>query len=247
MKLYCYYTKSHESLLNTFFLPSLKDDYKVILKKGEQKCSKGSYKEEGWLETTMGKVDFIIAAILDNRNKLFLFSDPDIQFFRETEKYILKIAKDQDIVAQRNDPSGKLCSGFFACRANEKTLNLWRDVRKFICNKEGDDQDGLNYFLKLSILTSPHHYFRKRMSIILSKRGLNYHKINWRYLPSFFFGGGMLSGRRWEPGMRLKIPKNIAMHHANWTFGIENKITQLNLVRNICTGRKFVINSANNL
>ena len=47
----------------------------------------------------------------------------------------------------------------------------------------------------------------------------------------------MMSPFQWEPGCELNIPQDIVMHHANWTIGIENKIAQLQYVRDIVNSR----------
>jgi len=35
----------------------------------------------------------------------------------------------------------------------------------------------------------------------------------------------------------MLVPKDIVMHHANWTVGIKNKIAQLEYLRDIVKGR----------
>jgi len=112
----------------------------------------------------------------------------------------------KDMVIQKNQPNGQLCSGFFACRGNEKTLQLWQDAHQLMVdNKKISDQIALNRCL----------------------RGKNKYNIVWNYLPNIFFGAGTLTGHGWKPKRKLPIPKNIVMHHANWTKGIKNKIAQV--------------------
>ena len=62
----------------------------------------------------------------------------------------------------------------------------------------------------------------------------NPYGVTWDYLPSIFFGAGTLdaySGYLWKPGMEVDFPRDIVMHHANWTKGIKHKIAQLTYVR----------------
>jgi Nucleotide-diphospho-sugar transferase len=219
IKLYALYTPSHEILKDQFFLPSLHDDFELIFEFCEQTCPSAKFMEEGWTETTMRKVDLIIRAIKENWDSIFIFSDVDIQFFTPIQDIILKHMHNKDMVIQKNTPWGVLCSGFFACRGNAKTLKLWMDVKKRM------EQDGLSDQITLNRCIKRH-----------SKK--NPYDIVWDYLPSSFFGAGTLTGRLWRPGMTLPIPKDIVMHHANWTNGIKNKIAQLNYVRNVVQKRK---------
>ena len=64
------------------------------------------------------------------------------------------------------------------------------------------------------------------------------YRIKWAYLPKEFYCGGILTGKHWQPGTELPLPRNIFLHHANWTIGIENKIAQLKLVKDMIEHRK---------
>ena len=56
---------------------------------------------------------------------------------------------DKDMVIQKNTPNGVLCTGFFACRGNEKTLQLWQDVKKVMeSNELNSDQNSFNRCIK---------------------------------------------------------------------------------------------------
>jgi len=214
MKIYALYTPSHEVLKDKFFLPSIQDDFDIVLEFCDQTCPSAKFMSEGWTETTIRKVDLIIRAIKENWGSIFIFSDVDIQFFCPIQNTILMYMHDKDMVIQKNSPSGVLCSGFFACRGNEKTLQLWTDVKKTM-EQSGSysDQNSLNHCIKRHSKKNPYN-------------------ISWGYLPETFFGGGTLTGCFWNVGMSLPIPHDIMMHHANWTKGIKNKIAQLVYVRN---------------
>lgn len=213
IKLYAIYTPSHEILKDHYFLPSLQDDFEIICEFCEQTCSSAKFMEEGWTQTTIRKVDLIIRAIEENWGSIFIFSDVDIQFFKPIQDIILMHMRNKDLIIQKNAPSGVLCSGFFVCRGNEKTLKLWTDVKRTM-ERWGSysDQKALNHCIK-------------------RKSEKNPYDIVWDYLPNSFFGAGTLTGSGWRPGMSLPIPHDIVMHHANWTKGVKNKISQLNYVR----------------
>ena len=219
MKLYALYTPSHEILKDTFFLPSIQDDFDIILEFCEQTCPSAHFMNKGWTETTIRKVDLIIRAIKENieSEDIFIFSDVDIQFFSPIRDIIFELMEGKDIIMQRNNPEGVLCTGFFACRANKKTLRLWQDVKKRMQkNKLNSDQISFNQCIK-------------------KKSKKNPYDIVWDYLPNTFFGAGTLAaypGYLWKPGRKLEIPQGIVMHHANWTRGVEDKMDQLKLVQN---------------
>ena len=219
MKLYALYTPSHDILKDQFFLPSIQDDFEIILEFCEQTSPSATFMSEGWTATTMRKVDLIIRAIEENlqSEEVFIFSDVDIQFFAPIKDIILTLMEGKDIMMQRNNPEGVLCTGFFACRANEKTLHLWQDVKKTMQkNKSNSDQISFNQCIK-------------------KKSKKNPYGLVWDYLPDTFFGAGTLAaypGYLWKPGRELDIPDGIMIHHANWTRGVKNKIAQLKYVRN---------------
>ena len=216
IKLYAMYTPSHTVLVEEWFLPSLKDDYEVIIDFHKQECPTGSFMQEGWTKTTIRKIDLLIRAVYENWGKIFIYSDVDIQFFRSTKDIILNLIKDKDLVIQRDSSDRSVCSGFFACRANEKTLKLWQRIRKYMqSNLRISDQPSLNRFIRI---TNPYN-------------------VVWNYLPVEFFGGGTLTGKGWKIGDKLQVPQNIILHHANFTVGIENKIAQLQYVRGVVASR----------
>lgn len=216
IKLYTFYTPSHESLFENWFLPSIQDEYELVIKVHEQKCISGNYMEEGWISTMKFKYALLIKAIIENYGSFFIFSDVDIQFFGSTENLIREALQDKDMVFQRDDPNGNLCTGFFACKANYRTLRLIYAVRSRLLSE--DNKTSEQILLNMLI------------------RSGDFDNVIWSYLPDNFFGGGSFSGELWEPGQNIQIPHNPLMHHANWTIGVENKIEQLRYVRSCVEG-----------
>src|SRR5438034_9059948 len=88
MKLYSFYTPSHEILKNDWFLPSLQDDFEIEIRFFPQECETATFKESGWNTTMLHKVEMIIDAIKKNWNKVFIYADIDIQFFKTISKSI---------------------------------------------------------------------------------------------------------------------------------------------------------------
>jgi hypothetical protein len=262
MKLYSFYTESHNVLLNEWFLPSLKDNYELVLKKYPQVGDpKQKYGTVEFNRSMLYKVDLIIEAIKENWGSIFIYSDVDVQFFQPTESIILKEIKGKDMVIQRDTWYGKVCAGFFAARGNEKNLRLWQDIRNVLKNrlKDREDQQILNELLldkasfisikkqriinitKKIIYAIERIFNKKRSCLLYNQNGFsNPYDIKWGYLPPIFFSpyysyrGVFLSFENlWKPGMDIEVPENIIMHHANGTIGIENKIAQFKYVKNI--------------
>lgn len=206
MRLYGLYTPSHERLKEDWFLASLKDAYEICLTRYDSIYG-GAYRQPQWSKAIKKKSEVILQAIQDNWNNLFVYSDVDVQFFGPTEAKLIAEAEGRDIVCQVDHlTDANLCAGFFICRGNRKTLELWTRVRKCL-KKEGRDQGAFNRLLR------------------------NMREIKYGALPLCFFGGGSFSGRIWEPGDDLFVPADAVMHHANWTVGIANKIEQLKYVK----------------
>jgi len=212
VKLYAIYTPSHEVLLKNWFLPSIKDDYEVVLRKAPQQCSTAHFLDKGWKETTLAKVDMIIDAIKENWDHWFVYSDVDITFYQKTMPILEAAMKEYDIALQKQDHRTNFaCTGFFACRGNEKTLRLWKKARAYMQEYEREsDQVAFNHALILD-----HNPCDVKHCLLSEKQ----------------FMHGNDDG--WWPGRPMSVSKEIILHHANWTIGIPNKIKQLKLVRDI--------------
>jgi hypothetical protein len=249
MKIYSLFTKQHKVFKDEWFLPSLKDDFEVIIKEY-------SIEEEGEIgnlafkNAMFLKVSTIIDAISDNINDVIIYSDIDIQFFKPIQNPIHRLIDNFDLLIQRDSPFGVFCAGFMVIRCNKKTLSLFKSIRKRMEEKDThDDQQILNEILHYDIIES--NYFKRvriaivrRWGILLSKlkisKNINYklftslkndYGVKCSHLPETFLSGGTLTGKLWNPGDELEIPKGILLHHANWTVGLKNKILQLKYVR----------------
>ncbi|MBN3040290.1 MAG: hypothetical protein JW867_04115 [Candidatus Omnitrophica bacterium] len=225
IKLYSFYSPSHERIKDEWFLKTLKDDYEIDIRRCEQKGS-GRYRTKGWAETILFREDMVIEAIKENWGRIFVYSDIDVQFFKKTEPILVDAINNFDIVLQKDDPQNNACLGFFVARANKETLNFFDLLRKRVL-KEGRDQVLANRILKDYNLAGVISF--KNIIKGLFKGLLN--RFNYGLLPDVFFSGGTFSGKIWQPGMDLSIPKDIVLHHANWTVGVDNKILQLKYVK----------------
>jgi hypothetical protein len=256
MKLYALYTPSHEDLKEQWFLRSLQDDYELVLVKEEQHGPLDShrYGTEQFNRTTRRKVGLIIKAIQENWDGFFVFSDVDIQFFRPTLGRLKRLIAGRDIAFQQNDVSGEINTGFFICRGNRRTRNLWTAVRDGMqARPDLNDQDVLNrlMFQRLSGWLQ-RRVFGPGMRRVLQRLamvGIGAHRlpylltlcgndfdVKWRYLPIEFYTVGVRDGSPWNPGKPMRLPNEIILHHANFCVGVENKVKQLLEVRAAVTG-----------
>lgn len=211
--LYSFYTPSHQVLKDDWFLPSLQDNFDVHISFYPQECTQAAWMAKGWTQTTLHKIELILEAIEQHWNDLFIYADIDIQFFAPIESLILNSMQGKDIVFQKHNQDGEICSGFFVCRANQKTRKLFQDVyERMKNNSKISDQPALNYYL----ITCQNPY-----------------NLDWDYLPDAFFAGGTLKveKRAWKRGDFLEIPEHIVLHHANCTRGVKNKVAQLLYVK----------------
>lgn len=207
MKIYTFYTDSHSNLLNDYFLPSLppEDNFEVIVEKFPQECKNGNFMASGWIETMQKKVLYILRGIEENWGESFIHADCDICFFKPFKHVIVEQLQNYDIVGQ-HDGGGSICCGFFACKANEKTKQLFEHVLRDM-NSNNNDQQAFNS-LKDSYIKSN----------VLDDRFFNVNSVS--------------HGRVWTPNLDFNISKDIIMLHANWTIGVDNKCKLMDLVRN---------------
>ncbi len=213
IKLYTLYTPSHEIFLKKWFLPTLKDNYELVIEFHKQISPDGAGSSVSFSQTMLAKTKLILRGIHENWGECFIYSDVDIQFFKPTKSLLLSLLKDNDLIIQKGDPRGGLCAGFFMCKANEKTLKLWGEIKKYMINHpKMDDQETMELFLRNS----------------------NPFAIKWDYLPNAFYGAGIIKSKFWLPGDSLTFPsEDIVLHHATCTRGIQNKIKQLEYVKRI--------------
>jgi hypothetical protein len=230
-RLYTIVTPTHQSLCDEWFLPSLQDEFLIearrvgqIGSETEHRCGTVSFNR-----TMVEKARLILEAIEENTDRVFIYSDVDVQFFAPTEQIIDGVMDGYDVACQLDAPltmgrdvhpdfSGHLCAGFLVCRANERTHALWRDIVRYVEDRpDRHDQHALNELL----------------NGLTGKEIGNAYGVRWRYLPPCFFGPGPQLGRTWEPGQPVKVPQGTVMHHANWTIGVVNKLAQLRAVREI--------------
>lgn len=145
MKLYTILTPSHRELYENYFLKSIPNEFDLITIDIPQECPTGEFYKEGWSQTCYRKVQLYEQACRENQGHTFVFSDVDIQFFGNIKQTLLDELGDCDIACQ-NDTGPYYCSGFWICKANERTLEMFTKMRE---NYELEDQTTLNKYIHM--------------------------------------------------------------------------------------------------
>lgn len=229
MKIYSFYTDSHKVLLDDFFLPSIKKEYncQLVIDKYDQLCETGKLNDKGWIETMYFKIDTILKGINDNKknNDYFIHSDIDIQFFGNFVKDCEELIKKSncDILFQKGGRS--ICMGFFIAKSSEKLKKLFVDVKNEMKKQKENDEQIIKKLLNIP---------RKTVDIKLNfpNEFKNKYNIKWNYLPENKYINGKKVAISTADNKFLIPPKDTIMHHATNTMGLENKIKQLNYVKN---------------
>lgn len=211
MNLYTYYSNSHQDIYENYFLKTfydnkLENNFDLIPFKVKQRSKTGNFDTEGFNTTTKDKINILLDAVHDNWNDWFIFSDSDVQFFKDFyNDIVLRKKEDVDIIAQQ-DFGGTVCTGFFMAKGNERTEALFKKVY--------DTSDSFNDQMALNSIKN------------------NF--INWDLLPldRYFSIWKLNNGDLWRGEKHFNVPKSIFVHHANYTIGIENKIELLEFVKN---------------
>ena len=216
MKLYTFYTDSHLKLLMSYLLPSIEyngSQFDVAVYKVPQYCQSGDYMQNGWIQTMIRKVEYHIKSCQENMDKIFIYSDCDVQFLgkeniidvitKEIDEY--DIACQDDVYPFHNHNT--YCAGFFACKGNQRTLDFFHKILHDIHRNKSwlHDQEALN---------------------------INLPMVKHKLLSHKFFTHAQITHKLWNnENDTFNISRDILVHHANWTHGVENKMKLLNIVK----------------
>lgn len=206
MKLYTHATPSHQVLLHEWLLPGAQKEFDVVVGTSPQ-YGRGHFDDKEWGRNTHHKAQTMYRAIAENINSdvpIIVWSDCDVQIIQPVKERLLELLDSNDIAIAKNDAEGKLCSGFFIARCNEKTLWLFNKIRdskifKIRIGRSVTDQAVLNQLI---------------------------HNLKYVALPEDEFW----SKKFGPPSPRIRV------HHANWIVGIQEKICELQCIRDYVDG-----------
>ena len=220
MRMYTMFTESHRQMMYDYFLPSLIPNEYLLTVKQFPQIGSGTFMTPGFAETVTHTFNILLDAIDENYGGYFVFSDCDIQFFGPTKAILLEAIDDCDLAAQK-DSGSTLCTGFFICRANDTMKEVFKKCIELMERSKGrryGDQDAVNECRGI---------FQGN-----DQDAVNNHNslFRWKLLDAKQF---WCPRRIWKPGHGLNVPRNILMHHANWTMGVPNKIAMLQYVKGV--------------
>ena len=218
MKLYTTYSLSHIDLYNDYFVPSLPSELALNEREIPQDCPSGVCWSSGFDISCHKKIKYYKKACEDNQGDIIICSDIDVQFFGDVKDTLISELGDFDLACQDDGlyPAHAhrlpYCSGFMVLRCNNKTMDL---LTKIDQDFAVDDQETLNQILKRYPDICQHK--------LLSNK--------------FFTAGQSLGWRGWNGEKTFSLPDPVIMHHANYTFTIENKKKLLTLVKERVSAR----------
>jgi hypothetical protein len=226
IKAYTIFTDSHKRMFCDYLMTSFPFRQEIeltVLYRG-QACKTAEFETNGWKDTMKEKAKCFVDGITScKEDEVFMFIDPDIQFFGDFYDDIKQALDTCDVVWQ-NDVIGGVNTGFFVARSTKATRGFFKTV---LGNLDSDqfkqEQELANYLLRQIHL---------------------YPTINfkWKFLPNTYWTYGHIAAQPKKDNSGLKgswkpedddfdIPTDIKMHHANWTLGVDNKETMLKIVR----------------
>lgn len=215
MKIYTTYSNSHKVFLPWFnTIKEVEPELTPVYIEIDQKCETGEFASTNWNEATKQKITALLDIINSTDDEYFIFSDVDVQFFKPIWNLGIKALEHHDIVFQ-NDYYGAQCTGFFYCRNNKRTKQLFSEALK-IHEQYRDDQTSIQAVLNFIP------------------------ELKHALLPKEYFTYGMFYNH-WHGEREFKLPANIVLHHANWVIGIEKKIELLKATRYNYEQRNFSI------
>ena len=199
-------------MFEDYLKPSASEEYSIKpIFFDKQLSASGEYKLGGWRETQYNKVLAWIEAVRENMGNIIVCADVDVQFLKPSSVFLEEFLHSSDIAFQTNkiEDETRICSGFFVCRCSLQTLNFFEIVAKRLKAIMHEAGGGEQYV----------------MQDLIDEGWL---QLNIKMIPR---------NKVWNPGRKfekledLDIPKEIMVHHANWTEGTRNKTEQMDFVQ----------------
>ena len=178
----------------------------------KQVCSSSEYESEGWHEQMRIKAQTFYDELLKcPEGEGFIFSDPDIQFFGDFYDDMLKEIEGFDVVFQ-NDIGGGVNTGWFFARNTESGRNLFKAILTFIGNYSNEQKAATDFCYN-------------------HKKYLELKDLKWKMLPIEKYWTYGVYRKTWNGKDDFDVPKEMLMHHANWTERFDLKFDILELVK----------------
>ena len=202
MKLFTFWSKSVERMKDEILIPSMIDgEYELIDIETPNLCESGVVDGEGFKQLSFDRLKSL-AGIIRSEKDPFLHCDIDVQFLAPSKDVLMEELGDYDIAFM--DDYGTACCGFHICRPSKKLADFFD-----LCYETDgvNDQDALNKIIRTS-------------------------DLRWKLLSGLFWNyghhrRGIWVQYNWDS---MDIPSDILVHHANFTYGQDNKIAMASRV-----------------
>jgi hypothetical protein len=248
VKVYVPCSPSHRPLLEGWLAPSLDESFQLEVVELAQLTPTGGFGEAGFHPTVRAKAA-LLRDLAAAPGPPCLIADADIQMFGLRADRLRALLGSRDLAFQRDEAVGRANSGFVVIRPGAALAALVARVLEHIDRHREYDQTALNRALGLRRTArwrgrwnrwiSAHPIAGRTPQIhVLRRSGETREGVRWRYLPASFYTPGLSRRGEWQPGDPIHPPRDIEMHHANWTIGIANKVAQLEAVRRAVLARR---------
>jgi len=215
MRLVTYYTPTHEQMCQRFVLSRAYGFEEVRSTRCEQRCPSGAFKQAGWNDCMLDKLDCLLRLPMDGQATLYVDSDvalmPGLREWAERQIAGMEF----DAIAYSDD-AVQWCAGVMLFRSTSRTHAWWRLIADLTPIWNAPDQDVI-------------HALRSQAA---ERNGTL--PVPMSILPGDVVSNWATIGNRsvWN-GEGFEVPSGCLAWHANWTVGVAAKEEML---RRVVTG-----------
>ncbi len=222
------YNNAHEVFFKNYFKPSLREDHTLHINKidHDEELHISIFNNKKWEHNKIfnyyesERAKFILNLLCKNPDKIFFYLDVDIQFIRPISKDLMCQLRSKDMLFLKGGSQGINLGGVLI-KSNQKTIDFFSEF--YDLHIKDNHLTGNQKLLKDSKILNSHP-----QDPSISNR----FNLKWDYLPENKYACGHVVSYSSKFRIWKNIPPEILLHHANGTTGINNKIAQLEYVKN---------------
>ena len=145
IKAYTLFTDSHKKFLTDYFLPTFpfRNEIELTVLHRPQHCKTALFETDGWKDAMRDKTTCFYEKLQECKDgEVFMFIDPDIQFFGDFYDDIISRIQHIDVLWQ-NDVIGGVNTGFFAVKNNKRTRSFFKTLLGNLESKDFSQEQSL--------------------------------------------------------------------------------------------------------
>lgn len=199
------HSDSHKEMYERHFFPSF-DQYLAPhcqLQKRLLPYYAGNFGEEAFNEMGRESIAYTANVLRQNIGRHIVVSGCDLRFYRDFMPEIEAALEAAELVGL-NDVYGPVCGELLAFVCSERIIALYD-----------------------WIAAHDRQYSNEQFTLNAGIKALGIHAA---MMPTNFWTVGHQGAQIWSPGNPVVPPQDIALHHANFTIGAENKLALLDAV-----------------